>query len=336
MAMVVSYADNMQKDPAAKESDGDEADDDELLMAAAAWVSAQNKDSDNDNDSDVAPVTTTKKKKSIKSKGDAGSTEHVKSSSSTKAQTANPHNVAAQSFSLHLTKVPYKASQGDIRYAFGEKGCNVTSVRLVYDRDQKTGERHFRGVAFVDLADEMSFKRGLEFHNKAFLGKGRRVNVRPTRTKSELSEIVRRTEEKVANLIARSKESSQTKKRHRDDEGANAQDKDNGGDRSKRRKKKKKKGKSSDADGANDKNDAHASKSKSNDGSEERKEAPDNKSRKKDKAEADGEPNSGRAKSKQGKGGAKSSGGGGTPVKLTKKQRAKKAAVIRMMKLKGK
>jgi hypothetical protein len=116
----------------------------------------------------------------------------------------------------------------------------VTSVRLVYDRDQKTGERHFRGVAFVDLADEQSYKLGLEFHNKSFLGKGRRVNVRPTRTKSELSDIVRRTEEKVATLIARSKEVAQTKKRGRDDDTSRLEVKDAGSDKSKKKQKRNK------------------------------------------------------------------------------------------------
>lgn len=196
-----------------------EDDDDELLMAASAWASAQDEESGaNNEDNDDIP-SPPKELEPINRKGGAvGSTDYVTSNKPVDVKIRGSYAPPQNNYSLHLKNVPFDASQGDIRFVFGEKGCNVTSVRLVYDCDQKTGERHFRGVAFVDLADEQSYKLGLDFHNKAFLGKGRRVNVRPTRTKSELSDIVRRTEEKVATLIARSKEVAQTKKRDRDDD----------------------------------------------------------------------------------------------------------------------
>ena len=206
----------------------------------------------------------------------------------------------------------------------------------MYDRDQKTGEKHFRGVAFVDLADEKSYKRGLEFHNKPFLGSGRKVNVRPTRTKNELSEIVRKTEEKVATLIARSKENAQTKKRERgeDDSGTegsskNVQHEGNGRNSNKKRKKNKK---SKSSDGSDNKaldgtSLASSAKSKSNmsdtakgtsKGEKDGKRKPNPKSNIKKRVKSEKKKNA-----------------DGTSIKLTKKQRAKKAAVIRMMKFKG-
>ncbi|KAL3761568.1 hypothetical protein ACHAW5_001876 [Stephanodiscus triporus] len=408
-----------------EESDRD--DDDELLMAASAWASAQDEGSggnneDNDND-DV--LSAPKKLKAKKEKGDAArSTEYDTKNKSDDVKNLHGNPSPPQNnYSLHLKNVPYDASQGDIRFAFGEKGCNVTSVRLVYDRDQKTGERHFRGVAFVDLADDNSYKLGLEFHNKSFLGKGRRVNVRPTRTKSELSDIVRRTEEKVATLIARSKVVAQTKKHGRDDDNsksenakkkqkrnnqkekespngvrksdpATAKPQSNAPEKNIDRKAKSKEKKDADSDDASDapnteplsnetsattkgpekkkneeatskgrkrtsfkhRHDAPATNLQCNDtkqsskgltdkygqtqsnrresaGSDNKSESPGKKPQSKSTPEkSKGQEKKGmkRLKSKDGK-----SAGKGADVKLTKKQRAKKAAVIRMMKFKG-
>jgi hypothetical protein len=190
-------------------SSSEESDDDnELLTAASAWASSTAQDVDHDFVDDDAPSSKKRKTNEI---GDAAAKNIA-------SDVTNRSSLSQSIYSLHLKNVPYDASQGDVRFAFGEKGCNVTSVRLVYDRDQSTGERNFRGVVFIDFADEKSYNLGLkEFHNKSFLGKGRRISVRPTRTKSELSDIVRRTEEKVATLIARSKEVAQIKRDHTDD-----------------------------------------------------------------------------------------------------------------------
>ena len=196
-------------------NDDNEEEDDEMLMAASAWASALDQDGDDERIRSTDDIKNeennveTKKEEPI---NDTGSETHkgreiFRDDSDNTQNNKQTSVTSTTAYSLHLKNVPYDASQSDIRFAFLEKRCNVTSVRLVYDRDQKTGEKHFRGVAFVDLADEESYRRGIsELHNTTFLGKGRRVSVRPTRTKSELSDIVRRTEEKVANLIARSKE----------------------------------------------------------------------------------------------------------------------------------
>ena len=326
----------------AEESESSE--DEDLLEAASAW--AQNEEEEKRNQGE--PPASAKNGKPIRDKGGGGdklapfhsttTSEDVSPTTFTKQPMHTNTSSVPQTYSLHLTKVPYAATQTDIRFAFGQKGCNITSIRLVYDRDQKTGEKHFRGVAFVDLADEKSYKRGLEFHNKPFLGSGRKVNVRPTRTKNELSEIVRKTEEKVATLIARSKENAQTKKRERgeDDSGTegsskNVQHEGNGRNSNKKRKKNKK---SKSSDGSDNKSldgtslaSSAKSKSKSN---------MSDTAKGTSKGEKDGKrkPNPKSNIKKRVKSEKKNADG--TPIKLTKKQRAKKAAVIRMMKFKGK
>ena len=317
----------MQQDSSSSASDDGGGDDDELLTAAAAWA-GRSQDDEEDSDGD-GEVSASKKPSSIKGRQESLE-QRTRSSKNDKGSGASEHsNSQRKNFSLHLTKIPYEATQGDIRFAFGEKGCNVTSVRLVYDRDHKTGERHFRGVAFVDVADEKSFNKGLEFHNKSFLGKGRRVNVRPTRTKSELSEIVRKTEEKVANLIARSKEKAQAKKRDGDGDGADAQEKRKGDNRGKGKNNKKRK-RTDDAP----KKDTPAKAPKRKGGSSNDKNGtPGKDSKGKGKPEASGEPTKSKKAKFKHKKGAKSESS--PPEKLTKKQRAKKAAVIRMMRLKS-
>jgi hypothetical protein len=359
-------------------NDDIEDDDDEILMAASAWASAQDDDGDSSTDDD-------KHTRNIKTKNRNSNQEKVnttdklrntKSRSTTNTSASAVATITARTtttnYSLHLKNIPYDASQSDIRFAFLDKRCNVTSVRLVYDRDQKTGEKHFRGVAFVDFGDEESYQRGLtEFHNKAFLGKGRRVNVRPTRTKSELSDIVRRTEEKVANLIARSKEQK------KDDGGGTemggGNDKDNSSKQGKK-KKDKKKNRRRNTDGIDNKNkesltadipisnsrvDGHESlsgsvhdktesetsaaptvrvdqnKRKRDDTSDATIRLPTPPSKKKMKDRVSKSKNTNSASTNP-TNSASNNPEGSSPVKLSKKQRAKKAAVLRMLKFKGK
>lgn len=103
----------------------------------------------------------------------------------------------SKKFSLHITQIPYECTELDIRSHFAAKGCAVVSIRMVYD---ETGEgkksKRFRGVAFCDVADETSYDTALkELHRSRILG--RKINVRPTRTREELSNIVERTKEIV-------------------------------------------------------------------------------------------------------------------------------------------
>ena len=127
-------------------------------------------------------------------------------------------------FSLHITNLPYTASKEEIEKAFTDKGCTVSSIRLVYnhhisrsDYNSKSRDNApkssngFTGVAFVDFDDKKSYELGLGMDKMNWEetegGKGgdkkrtgwrrRRLNVRPTKTKEQLAEIVERTKEKM-------------------------------------------------------------------------------------------------------------------------------------------
>ena len=339
---------NMQEQQSSSESSDE---DEELLLAASEWaesstqndqVEESNSNGNSDQQSKSANKHTSKNDK--KDISDGSSSRNNKDSAATKSIHTNYSTQQQQTYSLHMTKVPYTATQTDIRFAFGQKGCNITSIRLVYDRDQKTGERHFRGVAFVDLADEKSYNKALEFHNKPFLGKGLKVGVRPTVPKSQLSDIVRKTEEKVATLIARSKETAQ-KKREAGDIG-DADDDKKVGTKSNAAVHDRKNNTHQDRGIVNDKKKHNKKKRKSPDTStsKDSKTATSSTSTKKPKAN-DGnvqkaKGNKDQNKKKQKESNKKSTkkpekNADGSLVKLTKKERAKKAAIIRMRKLKS-
>lgn len=343
----------MQEHQSSSESSDE---DEELLLAASEWAESSSTQNDQVEESNSNLGNSDQQSKSTKKHTSKNDKKEISDTSSSrnnedsaaatkdtisKSMHTNKYSTQQeQTYSLHMTKVPYTATQTDIRFAFGQKGCNITSIRLVYDRDQKTGERHFRGVAFVDLADEKSYNKALEFHNKPFLGKGLKVGVRPTVPKSQLSDIVRKTEEKVATLIARSKETAQ-KKREAGDNGDDVNKKEgpkysnavherkrnahhDRGSVDEKKKHKKKKRKSPNTSTSEDSaeatsstttkkpkgNDSNVQKAKGNKGQNMKKES--NKKSTKPEKNTDG-----------------------SPIKLTKKQRAKKAAIIRMRKLKS-
>ena len=108
-------------------------------------------------------------------------------------------------YSLHLTQLSYDATDYDIRSLFTKKGCLISSVRLVYD--SSAGQRTFRGVAFVDVADRESYAKALHLNRQVFMG--RKINVRPTRTKKELADIVARTKETLPAKIEATKKVQQ-------------------------------------------------------------------------------------------------------------------------------
>lgn len=108
--------------------------------------------------------------------------------------------------SVHVTQIAFTATQLDLQHHFAKAGCLVSSVRMVYDMGIEKS-RQFRGVAFVDLADEPSFRVALQLDKSVLLG--RKVNVRPTKSAAELSSIVLETREKVAHKIRSSKEQQQ-------------------------------------------------------------------------------------------------------------------------------
>jgi RNA recognition motif-containing protein len=87
--------------------------------------------------------------------------------------------------SLHITQ-------------FSEQGCSISSLRMVFDKGQG-GTRLFRGVAFIDVYDKASYDSALTLHKSRLLG--RKINVRPTKSKEVLSSIVERTKDLVAKKI---------------------------------------------------------------------------------------------------------------------------------------
>lgn len=146
--------------------DSESDDEDELLAAAAAWAENDGGDEESKN----GPAATS-----------------MASSSTT-------------DLSLHITQLPYDTIELDLRRLFAEHGCAVTSIRLVYDRDDKGRKTVFRGVAFVDLLNSASYDKALSLNRKSTI-RGRKLNIRPTRSKQELADIVTRTRELVQEKI---------------------------------------------------------------------------------------------------------------------------------------
>lgn len=160
------------------DDDDDDEDDAELLAAAAAWAD-QN---EGETKVDEAPANTTTTTTSLTPPTD---------------------------LSLHITQLPYDTNELDLRRLFAEHGCAITSIRLVYDRDDKGRKTVFRGVAFVDLLNPTSYDKALSLNRKSTI-RGRKLNIRPTRSKQELATIVTRTREVVQEKIRQQKNQDQS------------------------------------------------------------------------------------------------------------------------------
>ena len=185
-------ATNEHMQQSTSDDDDDDDDDKDLMAAATAWAEQQDSQ-------DASPNTETKPQQ----------------------------DDSRKIYSLHITQLDYDASDYDVRNHFTSNGCIVTSVRLVYDRSVDD-RKLFRGVAFVDVADEESYQNALKLNRSKLLG--RTMNVRPTKTKTELANIVQRTKEKVKQKIQKYKEerdavevdatSRESKRRRKDGENA--------------------------------------------------------------------------------------------------------------------
>ncbi len=190
-----------------KKSDNEESEDETLLLAAAESWAKQNVE----NEVTHANVATDsnwkslvmKVSKHIKTKNDENSKkfsssyqrDHQMSSSlSSKKEKKDIYNEASKNWSVHVTQLSYEANMPSIRKLFTDQKCNVQSIRLVYDKQTQK----FRGVAFVDFKDESSMQLGLKLNMKSW--KGRKINVRPTKSKQELADIVQKRNELIANL----------------------------------------------------------------------------------------------------------------------------------------
>lgn len=169
-----------------EEADEVDSEDEELALAAAKWAS--------ENKGTVGEDTTRPSTSAHVSTGTVGRHQH---------NLNNNDDTPSQPLSLHVTQLSFQATDYQVRSFFVEHGCTVTSVRLVYDTSINT--KTFRGVAFVDVADDDSYQQALKLNRSTLLG--RRINVRPTRTKRELASIVQRTRQVVAEKIHSQKES---------------------------------------------------------------------------------------------------------------------------------
>ena len=107
-----------------------------------------------------------------------------------------------KTYSLHLTQLSFETKEYELRTFFEKNGCILTSVRKVYDGSGQ--QKTFRGVAFVDVSDKVSYDKALSLNRRVLLG--RKINVRPTKTKEELGDIVARTKELVEEKIRKERE----------------------------------------------------------------------------------------------------------------------------------
>jgi RNA recognition motif-containing protein len=169
------------------ESDDDDDDDDdgELLAAAALWAGNPGGEEEEGNTILVA-----------QQKGSTPSNTH--------SQLDNNQNL-----SLHITQLPFDSAEIDLRKLFAEHGCSVTSIRMVYDKDTRGYKTVFRGVAFVDVLDTKSYETALKLNHKTTI-RGRKLNIRPTRSKQELADIVSRTKVLVEEKIREQRASGET------------------------------------------------------------------------------------------------------------------------------
>jgi RNA recognition motif-containing protein len=165
----------------------EEEEDDEILAAAAAWA------------------TTAKEKE------EQPNNNHCPSQPPLNTEIPEPPQKQQQPpiiYSLHVTQIDYQATEWDIRNHFVTAGCIVQDVRLVYDHSvqpKQSQQRTFRGVAFVDVADEQSYQHALQTLHKSKL-LNRSINVRPVQTKQTLAAIVQRTHQKVTEIIHKNKQ----------------------------------------------------------------------------------------------------------------------------------
>jgi hypothetical protein len=181
--------------------------DDEMMAAAALWAggSGREVDSDSDGGSEPSPsspassgaqagaTTSTKSQSSSKPKQKRTEKKNAASTTRSKEEWLTPDSVV---YSVHITQLPYEATVREVRSLFEKRGCNITSTRFVYGRDTRKGhsEQSFRGVAFCDFSDKVSFDNALKLDKTQFPNHGRRINVRPTKTQEQLADIVERRE----------------------------------------------------------------------------------------------------------------------------------------------
>ena len=173
----------------ASDADSDDDDDDDLRAMAAAWAQ--------DNDQEVTQTSSTT------TRGDI-----VTQPAATAAAAAFP--APPNTHSIYIAQLPFDVTEWEIRQFFDQHSnntCTLTDVRLV--RDQGV----CRGVAFAECATDQDYQTALSLHHhKQFRLRGRRLQIRPTKTKAELADIVSQREAlvqaKVAELLQRKRDST--------------------------------------------------------------------------------------------------------------------------------
>jgi hypothetical protein len=198
---------------------------DEILLMASTWAKQKEEEFQKD-----------------KSKGESPSAAIAPYYPSNFNNSTNKNHV----YSLHITNLPYNATKPEIMRYFMQKGCDISSTRLVYNHHVSRGDKKmlpksgFTGVAFIDFENEESYNKALEMDKQPWIdendsskdhekndGRGwrrRRINVRPTKTKEELAQIVENTKQRLATARKErddpeKSESNKKIKRSRNDNG---------------------------------------------------------------------------------------------------------------------
>ena len=218
------------KTDSTKDDTDDEDDDEDLQAMAAAWA-----------DSHV-----TESNKSVKDKsmphivGSTSSNDeknNAKPSSKKQKQIEDKKNntTSRKDFSLHITQLHFDTTEWELRQFFVQyAGCSFSQVRMVYDQGVD-GKPVFRGVAFGECSNEAQYKAALQLHQSPHRLHGRRINVRPVRTKAELADLVAQRNELVQAKLESLLQKRQ-KKNESDEEDNKDQDKSFSNTKSKRSK----------------------------------------------------------------------------------------------------
>mmetsp|Transcript_58097 Transcript_58097/g.131633 ORF Transcript_58097/g.131633 Transcript_58097/m.131633 type:complete len:256 (-) Transcript_58097:70-837(-) len=125
-----------------------------------------------------APVKTNPKKKKT-DKTDKKTEEKIEVEAAAEVPKENTSLV------LHLSQLAFDSTKPKVVAHFENHGCTVNStngIRFVFD-----SKGDFTGVAFLEVVNEKSSKNALKLHRSSF--GGRRINVRPYKSKEELASI---------------------------------------------------------------------------------------------------------------------------------------------------
>jgi hypothetical protein len=240
---IKSTSSSASDDSLSDDDDNDEEEEDYDLFNNAVSKWAELKEKEEEQSETVEQASSHHNKSTVTKSISSQSSQSIISEKGTeiaylgnrKSTTTNAKN---NSFSLHITNLPYTAQKETICSIFTKHGCRVTSTRLVFNYHNKNRmntksdksnpkTNGFTGVAFVDLADKKSFQKGLELNRLRWshlvedskkqvkgntndkkkkknidkdidISYNGRINVRPTRTPEELAQIVNNTKEKLA------------------------------------------------------------------------------------------------------------------------------------------